>query len=96
MPYVLIKPGQEIILSAEIIACDGTFNQDEITITGDKFFEFEIIGGEKEGKTAKIKIAKAGKIDFKITCLEEAPEEKEYNFFIVVPLIPLYLWEALY
>lgn len=82
-PYVLIKPQQEITLSAEIIACNGTFNQDEITITGDKFFEFTIVGGEKEGSTSKIKVSKAGKIDFKVKCLQEIsdPKGKEYNFF---------------
>lgn len=81
LPYVLIKPQQEITLSAEIISCDGTFNQDEIKITGDDFFEFEIIGGEKEGKTAKIKVSKAGKIDFKVKCLKDVATEKRYEFF---------------
>jgi hypothetical protein len=81
LPFVIIKPQQEITLSAEVIICDGEFKEDEIKITGDDFFEFEIIGGTKEGKTSKLKVSKAGKIDFKITCLKELSAEKRYEFF---------------
>ncbi|CAD0004057.1 hypothetical protein [Flavobacterium chungangense] len=79
IPYVLIKCDQEITLSAEIILWQGEIKDDVITITGDEFYEFDIIGGEKEGKTAKIKLTKAGKIDFKVKCLEEG-SEKKYEF----------------
>ncbi|OOV16913.1 hypothetical protein [Flavobacterium sp. LM4] len=79
IPFALIKCDQEITLSAEIILWQGEIKDDVITITGDEFYEFEIIGGEKEGKTAKIKVTKAGKIDFKVKCLEEG-SEKKYEF----------------
>lgn len=89
LPYVLIKPpttpekkdGQEIVLSAEIIICDGEFKDDEIKITGDDFFDFDFEGGTKEDKTAKIKVSKAREIDFKVTCLKELSAEKKYEFF---------------
>ena len=79
IPFALIKCDQEITLSAEIILWQGEIKDDIITITGDEFYEFDIIGGEKEGKTAKIKLTKAGKIDFKVKCLEEG-SEKKYEF----------------
>nr|WP_315240550.1 hypothetical protein [uncultured Flavobacterium sp.] len=79
IPFALIKCDQEITLSAEIILWQGEIKDDVITITGDEFYEFEIIGGEKEGKTAKIKLTKAGKIDFKVKCLGEGAE-KTYEF----------------
>jgi Pregnancy-associated plasma protein-A len=87
MPFVLIKPNQEITLSAEIILREGEIKDDEIKITGDEFFDFEIVGGTKEGKTAKIKVSTAGKIDFKIKCLQEAPK-KEYEFIHSNPTSP--------
>lgn len=79
IPYVLIKPNQEITLSAEVILSQGVINEDVIAITGDEFYEFEIIGGEKEGKTAKKKFTEAGKIDFKVKCLQ-AGTDKTYEF----------------
>ncbi|MEO8254147.1 MAG: hypothetical protein ABI554_07125 [Flavobacterium sp.] len=79
IPFALIKCDQEITLSAEIILWQGEIKDDIITITGDEFYEFEIIGGEKEGKTAKIKLTKAGVINFKVKCLEEGTEKK-YEF----------------
>ncbi|MBZ4043818.1 hypothetical protein [Flavobacterium hibisci] len=79
IPYVLIKPNQEITLSAEVILSQGVINEDVIAITGDEFYEFEIIGGEKEGKTSKKKLTEAGKIDFKVKCLQ-AGTDKTYEF----------------
>ncbi|WP_278010485.1 hypothetical protein [Flavobacterium gyeonganense] len=79
IPYVLIKPGQSITLSAEIMLWQAEITDDVIAITGDEFYEFEIVGGEKEGKTAKKKLTEAGKLDLKITCLK-AGSEKTYDF----------------
>ncbi len=80
LPNILIKPLQEITLTAEVILCNGSLNDDAISIVGDDFYEFEILGGEKEGKIAKKKITASGeKIDFKIKCLQ-AGAEKIYNF----------------
>jgi hypothetical protein len=79
MPYVLLKPNQEITLSAEIILWQGSINEDVVAITGDEFYEFEIIGGEKEGKIAKKKVTTAGKIEFKVKCLQ-AGADKTYEF----------------
>jgi hypothetical protein len=87
MPFVLIKPLQEITLTAEIILREGEIKDDEIKITGDDFYDFEIVGGTKEGKTSIIKVAKAGKIDFKIKCLKEG-SEKRYNFYHNNPTSP--------
>lgn len=80
MPYVMLKPNQEITLSAEIILWQGTINEDVVFITGDEYYEFEITGGEKEGKTAKKKLSQAGKIEFKVKCLQSATTDKIYEF----------------
>jgi len=79
IPYVLIKPEQKITLSVEVILWKGKVSDDIISITGDEFYDFEIVGGEKEGKTAKKKLKKAGKFDLKIKCLK-AGSEKMYDF----------------
>lgn len=79
IPYVLIKPEQKITLSVEVMLWQGEITDDVIAITGDEFYEFEIVGGEKEGKTAKKKLTGAGKLDLKITCLKAGPE-KTYDF----------------
>nr|WP_294924773.1 hypothetical protein [uncultured Flavobacterium sp.] len=89
IPYVLIKPNQEITLSAEVILSQGVINEDVIAITGDEFYEFEIIGGEKEGKTVKKKLTEAGKIDFKVKCLQAATD-KTYEFKHSNPLSGLH------
>lgn len=79
-PYVLIKPGQdEITLEIQTIPYRGELNEDYLSITGDDYYEFTIVGGTKEGKTTKIKVTGETKLDFKIKCLKEAPE-KTYDF----------------
>ncbi|MFB9078766.1 hypothetical protein ACFFLS_11325 [Flavobacterium procerum] len=82
-PYVLMKPGleeqEEIILEIQTIPYRGELKEDYLSITGDEFYDFEIVGGTKEGKTAKIKVTGETKLDFKIKCLKEAPENT-YDF----------------
>lgn len=82
LPYVLIKPLQEITLSIEVNRISGTITDDEIAITGDEFYEFEIVGGEKNGKIAKKKLTDGEKeiLDLKIKCLAEAPKQNRYEF----------------
>nr|WP_315248738.1 M43 family zinc metalloprotease [uncultured Flavobacterium sp.] len=85
IPYALIKLGKTIKLSAEIIVWKHKIKNDILTITGDEFYEFVIENGEKEGNTAKIKLTKAGKINFSIKCLKEGGEKK-YDFNHISPI----------
>jgi hypothetical protein len=80
IPYVLLMPTKKAVLSAEIILWQGAINEDVVSITGDEFYEFDIIGGEKEGKTAKKKVTAAGKIEFQVECLQPGAIDKTYEF----------------
>jgi hypothetical protein len=78
IPYVLVKPNQEIQLVVETKMFKGDVNGDIVSIIGDDFYEFEIVGGQKEGKTAKKNISKDEKFTFKIKCLKENSEKKYF------------------
>jgi hypothetical protein len=80
IPYVLLMPTKKAVLSAEIILWQGAINEDVVAITGDEFYEFTIIGGEKEGKTAKKKVTAAEKIKFEVECLKPGAIDKTYEF----------------
>lgn len=80
IPYVLLMPTKKAVLSAEIILWQGAINEDVVAITGDEFYEFTIIGGEKEGKTAKKKVTAAEKIKFEVECLKSGAIDKTYEF----------------
>lgn len=74
MPFVLIKPGQEISLSLEVVVVRNTLTDEKIYLEGNDFYSFELVGGIKTGnKTEKI-IADKEIIVLKIKCLKESPE----------------------
>lgn len=74
MPFVLIKPGQEISLSLEVVVVRNTLTDEKIYLEGNDFYSFELVGGTKTGnKTEKI-IADKEIIVLKIKCLKESPE----------------------
>jgi hypothetical protein len=81
VPYVQIKKDQQIELSLEVKISEGSPGTDEITVTGDDYYEFELVGGQMSGKTAKKKIAKdKEKIGLKIKCLQDGPK-RAYKLF---------------
>ncbi|RVU91374.1 hypothetical protein EH230_10955 [Flavobacterium columnare] len=81
LPYVLIKKEQEIILQLETDFFEGELTNDFLSITGDDNFEFELVGGTKEGKKSKIKLSsKQQKIDLKIKCLKEIASQTKYEY----------------
>lgn len=74
MPFVLMKPGQEISLSLEVALTSGVLNNEKIYLEGNDCYSFELVGGTKTGnKTEKI-IADKEIIVLKIKCLKESPE----------------------
>ncbi|WP_139166177.1 hypothetical protein [Chryseobacterium jejuense] len=74
MPFVLMKPGQEISLSLEVALTSGVLNNEKIYLEGNDFYSFELVGGTKTGnKTEKI-IADKEIIVLKIKCLKESLE----------------------
>ncbi|MDI9312155.1 MAG: hypothetical protein QM535_18215 [Limnohabitans sp.] len=81
MPYVLMKKGQEIILQTQVEIYEGELTNDTLSITGDDYFEFELVGGTKTGKRSEIKLSsKEQKIDLKVTCLQEIARQKTYEY----------------
>ncbi|REC59112.1 hypothetical protein DRF65_27795 [Chryseobacterium pennae] len=74
MPFVLMKPGQEISLSLEVALTSGVLNNEKIYLEGNDCYSFELVGGTKTGnKTEKI-IADKEIVVLKIKCLKESPE----------------------
>ncbi|MCT2563281.1 hypothetical protein [Chryseobacterium herbae] len=82
IPWVLIKPTQSIQLSLEVNLTTATaITSEAISITGDEFYDFEIVGGTKTGnKTEKSLTADKEIFILKIKCLKESPEN---NYFIL-------------
>ncbi|MDH6251792.1 hypothetical protein M2347_001519 [Chryseobacterium sp. H1D6B] len=80
VPWVFIKPGQEIELALEInLTSTAAITTETINITGDDFYEFEIVDGIKNGKKTEKQIPADKKpLTLKIKCLKAAPE-KEYG-----------------
>jgi hypothetical protein len=77
-PFVLLKPGEHATLSLEVFF-EGDAQEDYISITGDEFYYFEIIDGEKNDKTAKKKIVENGElIKLKVKCLKESLNKNYY------------------
>ncbi len=77
MPFVLLKPGQPVKLSLEVFF-EGESQDDYISITGDEYYDFEIKGGEKNGKTTKKKIVAKEQLQLTINCSKESLDKKYF------------------
>ncbi|MFB9079024.1 DUF4280 domain-containing protein [Flavobacterium procerum] len=79
IPFVLLQPNPDpevfIKLSLEVFF-KGTPQDDYISITGDDYYEFEIVGGEKDKKTTRKKITSNEKLLLKVKCLKESLDIK--------------------
>ena len=76
-PFVLLKPGQEATLSLEVFF-EGDALDDYISITGDEFYDFEIIDGEKKDTITKKKIVAGENYKLKVKCLKESLDKNYY------------------
>ncbi|MDX6191294.1 PAAR-like protein [Flavobacterium sp. Fl-318] len=81
IPFVLLKPIQEITLDLEVFF-EGESQDDYISITGDEFYDFKIVGEEerkdKNDKTTKKKIVANEKLLLTIKCLKESLDKTYY------------------
>ncbi len=81
IPFVLLKPYQEVTLSLEVFF-EGDSQDDYISITGDEFYSFKITGEEERkdenDKTTKKKIIANEKLPLTIKCLKESLNKNYY------------------
>ena len=76
-PFILIKPHEQATLSLEFFF-EGESQDDYISITGDEYYDFEIKGGEKNGKTTKKKIVAKEQLQLTINCSKESLDKKYF------------------
>jgi hypothetical protein len=74
MPFVLMKPGQEISLSLEVTLTSGVLSNEKIYLEGNDCYSFELTGGTKAGNRTEKIIANKEIIVLKIKCLKESAE----------------------
>jgi len=80
-PFVLLKPGEQAILSLEVFF-EGESQDDYISITGDDFYSFKIDGEEERkdenDKTTKKKIVAKEQLKLTINCSKESLDKKYF------------------
>lgn len=78
IPFVLIKPNQEISLKLEVNICNELLPENKVIfLEDDEFYSFEFDKGSKNGKKSEKTFEQdKEEIVLKIKCLKEAPETK--------------------